>query len=88
MKNQNVVIPLIILVLAPLLCLSILIGLSIKKDVRNQSNYVLSTIQSHTSTISTAPKQPVYLMVRCPKGGGDVVFNITDDIALRQVYPN
>lgn len=57
-------------------------------SLKNHHDYTLSAIQDQPSVVQPPPKQPVYLMVRCPKGGGDVVFNITDDIALRQVYPN
>lgn len=63
--------------------LVVMLGVSLK----HHHSAALSAIQDQPKVVQP-PKQPVYLMVRCPKGGGDVVFNITDDIALRQVYPN
>lgn len=79
-RQLNVIVVLLIVIIF----LAVLLGVSLK----NHHDDTLSAIQDQPRVFQPPPNQLVYLMVRCPKGGGDVVFNITDDIALRQVYPN
>lgn len=59
----------------------IIVGIKMRHD------QVIAAIAAQPKVVQPPPKQPVYLRVRCPKGGGDGVYNITEDLTLRHLNP-